>query len=158
MNEILSKKKILFSCTFYGARSLIAYEFARLYLSEHVDAHCCCFEQGGIGERIHKLMMELDIETHTKNLTSVFEHINNDEVFDYVVTLCNPYTQEDCATFLDASRELVDKESNILLWPIDDFLSLNEQGEQWMNSARIIRDDIKSQVLQLMDEINYIRH
>lgn len=96
------------------------------------------------------------MEAIEEQLPSMFEHIHNDEKVDYVVTLCNPDTREDCKTLLDVSKELVMQDSNILLWPIQDFLSLDGQEDQWMNRALEIRDNIKAEVLQLVKKIEEI--
>jgi protein-tyrosine-phosphatase len=144
------KTKVLFACNFYGARSLLAYEFAKMYLYENVEAYCCCLEKGVIDTKIYELMMEIGIEPSLKAVPTIFEYIQNADTFDYVITQCVPYTREDCMSIKIISRELVENDTDIILWPDEDFLKINAKGEQWMISARVIRDNIKDDVLRFM--------
>jgi len=152
--DVSSKKiKVLFVCSFNGARSLLAYEFSKIYLHAQVDAYCCSFDNNGLEKKIINLIQDLGIKLSVDSLPSIFEHLQNAETFDYVVTLCNPNTREDCESVIAISKELVNNNSNILLLPVNDFLSIDAQGEQWMDCAREIRDTIKSEVQKLMHTI-----
>ncbi|MCJ7772218.1 MAG: hypothetical protein MUP22_03675, partial [Desulfobacterales bacterium] len=85
-------KKVLFVCTYHGARSRIAQEFIKQRAPGKIEARSSCFEPGKIGPLPIEVMREIGIFLPTKAPKSVFDRYKNKDVFDYVISLCHETT------------------------------------------------------------------
>ena len=145
--------RVLFVCTYFGARSLIAEGFCRQLAPHKIAPFCSGFEAGKIGSKVIDLMNEVAIVPSTKPLKTVFERHRQKEVFDYVVTLCHEVSAEECPVFQNCVDTMYSREARRIQWSIEDFYSLEGEGEVWLKAAREIRDTIKTKVIQLIAQI-----
>ncbi len=139
---------LLFVCTFYGARSLIAHEYAQQYCSAHIDTQYCCFEHGPMSPAIFALLNEAGFNPPIlPKIPTLFDLLHQQKSFDFVIVLCQPTSTEDCQSVLSIAEELVRQAGKILLWSTNDFLSLSKPGaQQWLRQARLIRDGIEQNI------------
>ena len=149
----MQKTRILFVCTYFGARSLIAESYCRLLYADVVEANCSGFETGMIGPRIFELMDEVGLSAACREPPTVFERRHNDEFYDYVITLCHAASTEQCPVFNACVDSIYHKTAEVMQWSIPDFKSIQGTGDEWMDEARRIRDLIKTQVTNLVEKI-----
>ena len=149
----MEKKKVLFVCTYNGARSRIAEEFIKRSAPDKIAAHSSCFESGRIGPLPINIMREVGINLSDEAPKSVFERFKNKEVFDYVITLCNETAKEQCPVFKTNVDTLYAKKAKRISWSIPDFKSLSGTEEERKAGARKIRDRIKSEVISFLTQI-----
>ena len=95
----MSPLRVLFVCTHNGARSRIAEEFTKRAAVEQVDSYSASLESDRIGPLPVCVMKEIGIELPTAPPRSVFERYRDQERFDYVVTLCDPASNEQAPVF-----------------------------------------------------------
>lgn len=154
MNDDFKRPRVLFVCTYYGARSLFAEGFCRQLAADKLMPFCSGFEVGKIGPRIIALMTEVGIVPAMPALRTVFERHRQNEVFDYVVTLCHEVSTEECPVFQNCVDTMYAKEARRVQWSIEDFYSIEGEGEDWLMAAREIRDSIKMEVIKLIARID----
>lgn len=149
----MEKKKVLFVCTFSGARSRIAEAFVKLFASEKIEAHSSCFEEGRIGSLPLSIMREVGVDLSAEAPKSVFRRYKEKEIYDYVISLCHEATTKHCPIFKSNIDLLYAKEAERLSWSIPDFRSLEGTEDERRNGARHIRDKIKSEVITFLSRI-----
>lgn len=149
----MGNKRVLFVCTFHGARARIAEEFTRQYSGGQVDVFSSCFEPGKIGKVAVDVMTEIGIELSSEAPKSVFNRYADKEGFDYVISLCHEVTKEQCPIFNINVDALYKKEAERMTWSIKDFKSLDGTYEEKMEGARDIRDNIKNEVVSFLEQI-----
>ena len=126
----MERKKVLFVCTYHGARSRIAEEFIKRSAPGKIEAHSSCFESGKIGPLPIDVMREVGIDLSAEAPKSVFERHKERGIFDYVIILCNEATAEQCPVFKANVDALYAKEAQRINWSIPDFKSLNGTEEE----------------------------
>ena len=90
----MERKRVLFVCSYQGARSRIAEEFINQIVPGRIDAYSSCFDPGEITRLPIDVMREVGITLSPESPKSVFEWHKDGEVFDYVITLCYEATTE----------------------------------------------------------------
>jgi arsenate reductase (thioredoxin) len=148
----MGNKRVLFVCTYQGARSKIAEEFARKYADNKIDVSSSCFENGKIGQLIIKVMEEVGIKISSDSPKSVFDRHAAKEQFDYVITLCNETGSEQCALF-KLNIDTLYKDAERISWSIQDFKSLKGTDEEKAIAARTIRDHIKNEIISFLRQV-----
>ena len=146
-------RRILFVCTYHGARAIIAEEFAKQYAGDRVDVFSSCFDPGKIGNLPLNIMNEIGIKIPRESPKSVFDRYADKEEFDYVISLCHEATTEQCPVFRINVDAMYKREAERILWSIQDFKSLNGTDEEKLAGARIIRDNIKTEVISFLRQI-----
>ena len=149
----MKREKILFVCTYNGARSRIAEEFVKRSAPDKIEAYSSCFESGEIGPLPIEVMREVGISLPTEAPKSVFKRFKEREVFDYVITLCHEATTEQCPVFKTSVDTLYAKKAQRISLSIPDFKSLSGTKEERKARAREIRDLIKSEVISFLARI-----
>jgi arsenate reductase len=149
----MERKKILFVCTYGGARSRIAEEFVRRSAPDKIEAYSSSFESGKIGPLPINAMREVGIDLPAETPKSVFERYKEREVFDYVISLCHEATTEQCPVFKTNIDTLYARDAERISWSIPDFKSLSGTEEERKAGAREIRDKIKSEVILFLAQI-----
>ena len=78
----MERKKVLFVCTYHGARSRIAEEFTKRIAPGRIEAYSACFDPLKIGPLPIGVMREIGIGLPTESPKSVFERHKERNVFD----------------------------------------------------------------------------
>ncbi len=149
----MNPPRILFVCTHRGARSRIAEEFARRLAPGRVAAQSASFDRGKIGALPVEAMRELGVDLPAPAPKTVFERFKDQEVYDYVVTLCDRVTSEMCPVFLTHVDTLYARTAERLTWSIPDFGSVTGTDDERRAGARRIRDQIKAEVTEFLSRL-----
>lgn len=149
----MRRPRVLYICTYHGARSWIAEEFTKQLAPEKIEAFSSSFEPGKVGALPIAVMKEVGIDLPTEAAKSVYDRYRGKEVFDYVVTLCHEATTEQCPVFRMNIDTLYAKKSERISWSIPDFKSLSGTEEERKAGAREIRDKIKSEIISFLARI-----
>ena len=149
----MERKKVLFVCTYHGARSRIAEEFAKKIAPERIDAYSSCFDQLKIGPLPIDVMREVGIDLPAESPKSVFERHKNKDVFDFVISLCHEVSTEQCPTFKINIDALYAKKAETISWSIPDFKTCSGTEEERKAGAREIRDKIRLEVISFLAQI-----
>ncbi len=149
----MKKPRVLFVCTYRGARGMIAEEFAKKLAPGKIDAYSSSFEPGTIGNLPIAVMKEVGIDLPKEAAKPVFARYKDKETFDYVITLCHKTTTEQCPVFTTNVDVLYAKKAERLSWSIPDFSSLKGTEEEKKIEARKIRDQIKENLLAFLSQI-----
>ncbi len=142
----MGKKRILFVCTYNGARSRIAEEFVNLRAAGRIEAYSSCFENGKIGSLPRDVMREIGVDLSGEAPKSVFERYKDKEFYDYVISLCHEAATADCPVFKSSVDALYGKEAQRISWTVPAFNSIEGSEEEKKAEARQIRDKIASEV------------
>ena len=149
----MEKKKVLFVCTYHGARSRIAEEFAKQIAHRRIEPYSSCFDPKKIGPLQIGVMREVGIDLPAESPKSVFERHKERNVFDYVISMCHEATTEGCPIFKTNINALYAKKAERISWSIQDFKTLNGTEQEKKAGAREIRDQIKSEVISFLTQI-----
>jgi len=149
----MKKPRILFVCTYRGARGMIAEKFAKKLAPGKIDVYSAGFEPGTIGALPIAVMKEIGIDIPVNAAKSVFARYKDKEMFDYVITLCSQETTEQCPIFMINVDTLYSRKSKRLTWSIPDFINIKGTEEEKENEARKIRDQIKDKLLEFLSQI-----
>jgi arsenate reductase len=149
----MRRLRVLFVCTYHGARSWIAEAFTKQLAPGKIEAYSSSFEPGKIGALSIAVMKEIGIDLPTEAAKSVFDRYKEKEVFDYVITLCHEATTEQCPVFQTNVDVLYAKKAERLSWSIPDFKSLKGTDEERLAEARKIRDLIKRKVIKFLSQV-----
>ena len=151
----MERKKVLFVCTYHGARSRIAEEFAKQIAPEKIDAYSSCFDPWKISSLPIDVMREVGIDLPAKSPKPIFYvHKTKGDIFDYIICLCQEVSTEQCPLFKRSIDTLFNKKANTLSWSIQDFKSLSGTEEERKADARRIRDKIKSAVISFLAQVS----
>jgi len=142
----MTKPRILFVCTFFGGRARIAELYAMQMAQEQVEA-------GRLGGLPLEVMSEENLSLSIDPLTTIFERYANNQVFDYVITLCNEASTEQCPVFRTSVDMVYGKDAEIRNWSVMDFITLQGLPVEKLEGAREIRDSIKDNVSEFLLEI-----
>lgn len=146
--------RILFVCTFQGARSLIAKGYADRLGSDRVESFCSGFEEGWLSARMKDLIREDSLSVKVEELVNVFDRHQRHEQFDYVISLCQSASNEQCSVFQACLNTLYASTAIRKDWSIPDFTPIEGDDEQWLLEARKIRETIKSKVESLIAQLD----
>lgn len=149
----MTPPRLLFVCTHNGARSRIAEAFAKRAASERIESSSASLESDRIGLLAISVMGEVGIELSAAPPKSVFERYKDQERFDYVITLCDPASGEQTATFLASVDALYDETAQRVNWFIPNFRSLTGTEEERKAGARQIRDRIRTEVATFLSRL-----
>lgn len=149
----MSRPRVLFSCTYYGARSLVAEAFALQLAPKQIAPFSSGFESGEISPLPRQAMQELGFELPAQSPKSVFDRYRDGEAFDYVVIMCCESSKEHCATLRSHVAALFAGQAALESWSIPDFQSIRGAGDERLTQARRIRDEIRLAVLDILSRI-----
>ncbi len=137
------KIRVLFVCSGPGVRGRIAEAILKSKYSQLFETESARFDDasGYIPRFILDLMAETGINLPREFPVSVFERHKNNELFDYVITLCNSSARVVCPLFTSNVEFLYRKDAERLGWAIPDFRSIGHlEGVEKIDAARDIRE------------------
>ncbi len=140
-------------CTYHGARSRIAEEFAKQIAAEKIDAYSSCFDPRKIAPLPRDVMREVDIDLPAESPKLIFNRHKEGDVFDYVISICDEVSNEQCPLFKKSIDKLYGEMAETISWSIPDFKTLGGTEKEIKTSAREIRDKIKSEVFSFLAQI-----
>jgi len=90
-------------------------------------------------------MREIGIDISQKQTQSVFDVFKSDELFSYVITVCDETSAERCPIFPGVARRLH--------WSFPDPAALSGTHEEGLAGTRKIHDEIRARVEMWCDEV-----
>jgi arsenate reductase (thioredoxin) len=147
---------ILYVCTYWGVRSQIAQLLTESLGLPGYRAEASGLETGRIGPLPREIMRSRGLELPETSPMTLFESVREGDAYDYVVTLCNPRTQEHSEVLLSIVEQLYGTKSTVIHWEVPDFMSIKEEGEERLLAGRLIVQGIEDKVLELIDVIENV--
>ena len=139
--------RILFVCTFQGARSLIAKGYADRLGSDRVESFCSGFEEGWLSARMKDLIREDSLSVKVEELVNVFDRHQRHEQFDYVISLCQSASNEQCSVFQACLNTLYASTAIRKDWSIPDFTPIEGDENNGFESQDSRDDEIQVESL-----------
>lgn len=145
--------RILYVCTFWGVRSQIAKLLTDELQEPGIIAESAGFESGKIGGLPRELMQERGLDLASESPETLFKFARTKDPYDYVVTLCNQYTQENYSVLFNVVGTLFGDRTQVIHWNIPDFMSIEATGDARKVAGQDIVNSIESQVVEFVKQI-----
>jgi arsenate reductase len=137
--------KVLFVCVHNSGRSQMAEAYLRHFAGDRFEVQSAGFEPRPINPLVVEAMQEDGLDLSQVQSDSVFEFYKDGRLFDYVITVCDGAASENCPLFPGVTKR-VDL-------PFDDPAELEGTHEERLEGVRRIRDQIKAQVQNWVEEL-----
>jgi arsenate reductase len=144
----MSKTKVLFVCVHNSARSQMAEAYLNQLRGESFEAESAGLEPGTLNPMVVEVMKEDGIDISNNKTKSVFDFFKQGRMFSYVITVCDESAAEGCPIFPGVCKRVH--------WSFRDPSSLEGTYQEKLAATRIIRDKIKSQIKEWLDEIEHV--
>ena len=108
------------------------------FCADAFEAHSAGLKPGALNPLAVAVMAEAGIDISFKNPQSVFDLIKKGEFFNYVITVCDEASAQQCPVFPNAKKKLH--------WSFPDPSKVTGTREEKLEKIRSIRDLIKSRV------------
>ncbi|CAH7020325.1 hypothetical protein AB6D20_009690 [Vibrio splendidus] len=143
--------KVLFVCVKKGVRAAIAKAIVEQQSNGMIQATCSGFEPGETPQAILDELSNLfDVPIQTESKT-IFEHKKTNENFDYVITLCDQISNEQCNLFVECVNVVCSHIPNRLRWSIPNLgAALELSGNDRTIFIKEVVDQITFEVGQLV--------
>ena len=132
----MDKQRVLFVCTHNSARSQMAEAFLSAVAGDRFEAESAGLELRDLNPLVLEVMREIGFDLSSKKADSVFEFFKQGKLYDFVITVCDPPTEEKCPVFPGVRKRLH--------WPFPDPAQLEGSDEEKLDKTRRIRDQIRS--------------
>ena len=143
--------KVLFVCVKKGVRAAIAKAMVELQSNGMIHASCCGFESGPTPQvLLDELSNMLDVAIIGESKT-LFEYKKTNEKFDYVITLCDQASNEQCHLFVGCVNLVCSHVPHRLHWAIPNLAGAIDLPER--ERAQFVRgvvEQINLKVTQLV--------
>ena len=137
--------KVLFICAHNSARSQMAEAWTRELCGDAVEAHSAGIEPGVLSPLGVEAMREAGVDISLKRTQSVFELFQRGELYQYVITVCDPATAERCPVFPGVTQRLA--------WNLADPAAFTGTHAERLAFTRTVRDEIRENVERLCAEL-----
>lgn len=146
--------KVLFVCVKKGVRAAIAKAIVEQKSNGMIQATCSGFEPGPTPPVIiEELSNVLDVSITSESKT-VFQYKKNDEDFDYVITLCDKVSHEQCHMFVECVDVVCSHVPNRLQWTIPNLANALElTGNDRTLFVKRVVEQINLKVMQLLETV-----
>jgi arsenate reductase (thioredoxin) len=139
------KQDVLFVCVHNGARSQMAEAFLNEICPNDFVAYSAGLEPGTLNPLAVAVMGEVGIDISTNPTKSAFDLFKAGKLFSYVVTVCDETNAERCPIFPGHARRIH--------WSFADPAALQGSLEERLAMARVIRDQIRAQIVAWCEEV-----
>jgi arsenate reductase len=140
----MKKTRVLFVCVHNSARSQMAEAFLNTLAGDRFEAMSAGLEPTSVNPLAVEVMKEAGIDISDNATTDVFELYRNDELFSYVITVCDAETAQKCPVFPGITERIN--------WSFEDPSTYTGSHEEMLARIRKLRDAIKTKVLKFIDE------
>jgi arsenate reductase len=140
----MKKTRVLFVCVHNSARSQMAEAFLNTLAGDRFEAMSAGLEPTSVNPLAVEVMKEAGIDISDNATTDVFELYRNDELFSYVITVCDAETAQKCPVFPGITERIN--------WSFEDPSTYTGSHEEMLERIRKLRDAIKTKVLKFIDE------
>ncbi|MBN2109970.1 MAG: arsenate reductase ArsC [Methanosarcinaceae archaeon] len=144
MEYSADKIKVLFICVHNSGRSQIAEEYLKRIGGDRFEVESAGYRPTSLHPLVLKVMEEDGFDLSGKKTQSTWDLFKEGRLFGYVITVCDREYEEECPLF---SRPFVQ-----LNWPYPDPESFTGTDEEKLDQARILRDSIKTRIVQFVED------
>jgi len=141
----MEKIRVLAICIHNSARSLMTEEYLRLFGSDILEVESAGIEPGTVNPLVVELLKEDGVDISGKQTRSVADLHSQGKAFDYVIAVCDPEAAEACPIFPSEKKRIH--------WPFPDPSSAAGTHAEKLDYVRGIRNQIRTSVLQFLDEL-----
>jgi arsenate reductase len=141
----MAKPNILFICVHNSARSQMAEAWMNRFCGDLFEVQSAGLEPGQIHPMTIEVMKEVGIDLLHKGTQSVFEVVKKGLLFAYVVTVCDESSAAACPIFPGVTKRLH--------WSLPDPAAATGTSEDRLEAFRAVRDEIRTRVEALCQEI-----
>ncbi len=134
-------KKILFVCIHNAARSQMAEAFLNKYGGETLHAESAGVETGSLNPYAVAAMKEIGIDISRNKTQEVFDLFSDGKIYNAVVTVCDE-ASERCPVFPGVLKRIS--------WSLPDPAGFKGTEEEILQQTRVVRDQIKEKVMDLI--------
>jgi arsenate reductase len=135
----MEKLKVLFVCIHNSARSQMAEAWLNKLYGERFDGYSAGMEPGVLNPLAVQMMQEAGVDISGNKTKGVFDFVKSDQIFSYVITVCDDANAEQCPVFPGIAKRLH--------WSFPDPAPLSGTEEEKLTAIRTIRDDIRKAVV-----------
>ena len=132
------KSKVLFICVHNSARSQMAEAWLNQICGDFFETQSAGLEPGTLNPLAVEVMNEAGIDISQKQTRSVFDLFKSDDLFSYVITVCDESNAEKCPIFPGPAKRLH--------WSFPDPSQATGTNDQKLARVREIRDQIRARV------------
>ncbi|WP_415238702.1 arsenate reductase ArsC [Seleniivibrio woodruffii] len=137
--------RVLFVCIHNSARSQMAEAYLNSLSQGRFTAESAGLEPGVLNPYVVKVMAEDGIDISGNATKSVFDLYKEGKIYSHVVTVCDQEAAERCPVFPGIT--------NRIHWSFPDPSSAKGSEEEKLAFARTVRDSIKKQIIEFIDEM-----
>ena len=137
----MDKIKVLFLCVHNSARSQMAEAYLKKFAGESYHAESAGLEPGRLNPLAVAVMKEDGIDISQNSTKDVFEFFKAGKIFQYVITVCDKEASDRCPIFPGMNK---------INWSFADPSKFEGSPEQKLAATRIVRDEIKEAVKELI--------
>jgi len=138
METSTKKTRVLFVCVHNSARSQMAEAFLSMLAGDRFSASSAGLEPGTLNPLAVEVMREAGLDISRNHTKSVFDLYKRDELFAYVIAVCDAEAAQRCPTFPGITRTLI--------WSFPDPASFTGSWEERLSKTRRVRDAIRAKV------------
>lgn len=131
-------KKVLFVCIHNSARSQMAEAFVNKYGQGKIMAESAGLEPGKLNPIVVKAMQDVGIDISNNPTKSVFDFYKNGNLYNYVITVCDEASGEQCPIFPGITERLH--------WGFPDPSSFVGSDEERLAKTKDVRDSIEEKI------------
>jgi len=135
---MFSSPRVLFICVHNSGRSQMSEAFLKHYAGDRFDSKSAGLEPGQLNPMVVEAMAEIGIDISQNKTKSVFDIWKSGELFQYVVSVCDAKSAEQCPIFPGPTTRLH--------WSFQDPLRVTGTHQQKLQSVRQIRDEIATKI------------
>jgi arsenate reductase len=132
------KKKVLFICVHNSARSQMAEALLNQMCGHVFEAQSAGLEPGTLNPLALGVMREIGIDISGKETRGVSDVIKSGQRFDYIITVCDESSAEQCPIFPGVAARLH--------WSLPDPSQFKGTWEERIGQTRKVRDAIESEI------------
>ncbi len=140
------KARVLFICVHNSGRSQMAEALLNQMAGDRFRAESAGFQPTRINPLVVETMEEIGIDLSQNRTQSVFRLYQQGNLYDYVITVCEESTENQCPLFPGVTRRLN--------WPFDNPEDFGGSREEKLKQVRRVRDEIKTKIQDWLREMD----
>ncbi len=144
----MEKIKVLFVCVHNSARSQMAEAFLNQLAGDKFKAESAGLEPGTLNPLVVEAMKETGIDISNNRTKSAFNFFKQGRLFNFVITVCDAESAERCPVFPGVAQRLG--------WSFEDPASFTGTHEGKLAKTRLVRDKIKKEVENFINEYHHL--
>lgn len=134
----MNMQRVLFICIHNSARSQMAEAWLRTTCGDFLEVESAGLKPGKLNPLVVQAMSEAGVDISGHRTQSVDEVLQRGERFDYVVTVCDETSAEQCPVFPGSGTRMH--------WGFPDPSAVTGTEEEKLTEVRVIRDEIRRRV------------